>query len=402
MQGVVFFVVISLGGLLFFLSRSKSDTSASWVQFFSKGTDAGFGFKEIEILRRLSEKSQIEYPISIFTTQDQLDICIRAFVQDMSQKGQENETESQNFLAKLYDFRQRIAKNKSSTGSGISNSRQVSEGQNIQILLEGYGVFKSQVVKNTNQYLIASRPNSSKIPGVFSWLKQAVSVYFWREEDAGYVFDTEVIDEVLSRGISCLKIAHSDTLSRTQKRKSIRVKMHKPAFLYPLKREADASKIETMSGLKCFLEDLSDTGCAITVGGKGEPGLRIKAQFALNSAPIVMTGTVRSVQHKADINNSLLHIEADPLPIDIRNQILGGILGMLPEDEEDLPYRILNEEAKEAADHKESEGAEMVDNPQNTFAEGESGMEMKEDITDTEEGGAEAEMEEFIVTQQAS
>jgi hypothetical protein len=134
-------------------------------------------------------------------------------------------------------------------------------------------------------------------------------------------------------------------LFRTQKRKSIRVKLHKSAFLYLLAGEDDANKIEVNPGLKCFLEDLSDKGCAVTIGGKAAPGLRVKVQFALNNTPVIMTGTVRSVEYKEDLNRSLLHIESDPMAIETRNQILGEVFGMLPEEEEDLPFRVLDEEA---------------------------------------------------------
>jgi hypothetical protein len=60
-----------------------------------------------------------------------------------------------------------------------------------------------------------------------------------------------------------------------------------------------------------------------------------------------MDGIFRSVDFKEYINRSILHIEADPLPIEIRNQILGEVFGMLPdEDEEELPFRLLDEEAE--------------------------------------------------------
>jgi hypothetical protein len=151
---------------------------------------------------------------------------------------------------------------------------------------------------------------------------------------------------VYSKGISSLKINHSDSLFRTQKRKSIRIKLHKAAFLYLARENETPGKTEMIPGLKCFLEDLSDTGCAVAVGGRAEAGLRVKVQFALDNTAICMLGTVRSVDFREDANRSILHVEADPLPIDARNQILGEMFGMLPEDDEDeLPFRVLDDEA---------------------------------------------------------
>ncbi|MDR2618569.1 MAG: PilZ domain-containing protein [Treponema sp.] len=343
----VLIIIITASALgMVALSLTNKGKSASWLQFYAKGKDAGFGFKEIELLRRLAVKSNLEDPVSLFWSQNQLDVCIRSLVRSLHMTGEDSETGSQDFLSKLYDYRKKIEMDKPRIKNGISNSRQISDGQNLRILVSGSGVFKSQIVKNTNQYLAISRPVSNKLPGTFSWQGLKISVYFWREDDAGYVFDSEVLDEVFSKGIASLKISHSDSLFRTQKRKSVRVKLHKSAFLYLITNEEEAARIEVNPGLKCFLEDLSDTGCAVTIGGKAAAGLRIKVQFALNNIPIIMIGTVRSVEYKEDLNRSLLHIEADPLPIEIRNQILGEVFGMLPEEEEDLPFRLLDEEAE--------------------------------------------------------
>ncbi|MDR1566834.1 MAG: PilZ domain-containing protein [Treponema sp.] len=343
----VLVIIIAASALgMIVLSMTNKGKSASWLQFYAKGKDAGFSFKEIELLRRLAVKSNLEDPASLFWSQNQLDVCIRSLVRSLHMTGEDSETGSQDFLSKLYDYRKKIEMDKPRIKNGISNSRQISDGQNLRVLVSGSGVFKSQIVKNTNQYLAVSRPVSSKLPGTFSWQGLKISVYFWREDDAGYVFDSEVLDEVFSKGIASLKISHADSLFRTQKRKSIRVKLHKSAFLYLIANEEEAARIEVNPGLKCFLEDLSDTGCAVTIGGKAVSGLRVKVQFALNNIPIVMIGTVRSVEYKEDLNRSLLHIEADPLPIEIRNQILGEVFGMLPEEEEDLPFRLLNEEAE--------------------------------------------------------
>ena len=357
-------IIIAVSGIAVLVLSITSKERAGWVQFYAKGKDAGFSFKEIELLRRLAVKSNLENPSSLFWSQNQLDICIRSLVRSIHLSGGTVDQGNQDFLSKLYDFRKKIELEKPRLKNGISNSRQISDGQVLRVLVKGSGVFKSQIVKNTNQYITISRPTSTKIPGAFSWQGQNISIYFWREDDAGYVFDSDVIDEVFSKGISSLKISHSDSMFRTQKRKSIRVKLHKSAFLYLLNSEEDINKIEVNPGLKCYLEDLSDTGCAVTIGGKAGAGLRIKIQFALNNAPIVMSGTVRSAEYREEQNRSLLHVEADPLPIEIRNQILGEVFGMLPEEEDDLPFRMLDEEASGITEEGEGESVvPVIDEP---------------------------------------
>jgi len=354
----VLLILIAVSGILILILSVTNKERSGWIQFYAKGKDSGFSFKEIELLRRLAVKSSLDDPSSLFWSQNQLDICIKSLVRSMHLSGGGEDQVNQDFLSKLYDFRKKIEMEKPRIKHGITNSRQIGDGQNLRVLVTGSGVFKSQIVKNTSQYITISRPVSNKLPGTFSWQGQKISVYFWREDDAGYVFDSEVMDEVFSKGIASLKISHTDSLFRTQKRKSIRVKLHKAAFLYLLDNEEDINKIEVNPGLKCFLEDLSDTGCAVTIGGKALAGLRIKVQFALNNTPVVMPGTVRSVEFKEDINRSLLHIESDPLPIEIRNKILGEVFGMLPEEEEDLPFRLLGEETEGITAEPEAPKAE--------------------------------------------
>jgi c-di-GMP-binding flagellar brake protein YcgR len=271
--------------------------------------------------------------------------------------GESDDTGTQDFLSKLYDYRKKIEMDKPKVKNGITSSRQVSEGQPLRVLVTGTGVFKSQVVKTASQYLTISRPTNTKIPSGFSWNGQKISVYFWRADDAGYVFDSQVEDEVFSKGISSLKVSHSDSLFRTQKRKSVRIKLHKAAFLYLQKDDEAPGAIEVVPGLKCFLEDLSDTGCAVTVGGKAAAGLRVKIQFALDNTAVSMGGTVRSVDFREDANRTILHVEADSMPIETRNQILGEVFGMLPEEDDDLPFRLLDEEAEGMTGESASKGA---------------------------------------------
>jgi c-di-GMP-binding flagellar brake protein YcgR len=317
----------------------------SMLRFYAKGKDMGFGFKEIELLRRLAVKSDIEDPTSLFWSQNQLDLCIRSLVRSARLSGTFQSPEIQEFLSKLYDYRKKIEFEKPKVKNGLVSTRQIGESQSLRILAAGAGVFRSRLVKNTSQYITIARPAGPNVPRNFSWTGQRLAVYFWRENDAGYVFDADVTDEVYSKGNPALQITHSDTLFRTQKRKSVRMKTHKPAFLY-LQGQGDSDAVEAVPGLKCVLNDISDTGCAVTVGGKTAAGLRVKIQFTFDSSPLTMCGTVRSADYNEDANRSVLHIEADSLPPNVRNEILGEIFGT-QEEEEALPFRVTEEKSED-------------------------------------------------------
>jgi len=339
-------IILALVAAFFFVSRSQKEIPGNWINFFAKGKEAGFSFKEVETLRRIASNCNIDDPCLLFSSQEQLDICISSMVRGIRMSGGSEEQGNQDFLSRLYDYRTKLEMNKPVYKSGITSSRQISEGQKLKVLVTGTGVFKSDVVKNISSYLTISRPVNKKISTSVSWNGMKFAVYFWRDDDAGYVFDTEVIDEVYSKGISSLKIDHSDSLFRTQKRKSVRIRMHKAAFLYLATDDDVPGRLEIDPGLKCILEDLSDTGCAIVTGGQAAEGMRVKVQFALDNVPICILGTVRSVDFNAETNRSVMHIESDPLPLEMRNHILGEVFGMLPDDDDDeLPFRKLDQEA---------------------------------------------------------
>jgi len=354
---ILVIAVIVLGLLFFVVSRSKKEGGASWVQFFVKGREAGFSFKETEMLRHLAIQCNFEFPITVFESKSDLDKCIHSLVRSIKMSGETEERGAQDFLSKLYDYRKKIEIDKSTINS-ISNSRHISEGQTLRVLVAGNGVFRSHVIKNTNEYMTISRPVNKKNPSNMPWPGTQISVYFWRADDAGYVFDAEVLDEVYSLGYPALKITQGKSLFRTQKRKSVRTKLHKAAFLYPVPSHEPPHQIAIDPGLKCFLEDISDTGCAVTVGGRADSGIRVKVQFALNNAAVCITGTVRSTEFKEDANRSTLHIEAETLPIEIRNHILGEVFGMMPEEDEDeLPFRVLDGEMPSPGANSGSENA---------------------------------------------
>jgi hypothetical protein len=345
-----FFLVIAILFLCIVLfSRSGSSKhKGNWLQFFSKGKEAGFSIRELEQLRRLVTNCDIEDPASIFSSQKQLETCIRSVINAVRMSGDSEDPEIQDFLSRLFDYCKQLGIRNSEKRAVITTSRQISEGQILKILVPGTGVFKSEVIKNFGNYLTISRPVNQKISNHMEWQGLRVSVYFWREDDAGYVFDTEVLDEVFSKGISSLKVEHNDSLFRTQKRTSLRVKLHKAAFVY-LVNDMDPHKMEKAPGLRCMMEDVSDTGCAFRVTGTAPVGQRLKVQFSLDHIPICIPGTVRSVDYLEESNISVIHMEADSLPLATRNHILCEVFDMLPdEDEDELPFRVIEEEADKA------------------------------------------------------
>ena len=357
--------------IVFFSRSNKDKNKSSWVQFFARGKDAGFGFTEIDLLRKLAIKCNLEEPSSLFWSQAQLDRCIASYLKSTQLSGEDKKQHTQDFISKLYEYRKRIEFDKPQYKKGITDSRNIEEGQAIRILAESLGVYKSRLIKNTANYMTISRPTGPGLSVSFSWTGVKIAVYFWRKDDAGYVFDSVVQDEVYSKGLQALQISHSESMFRTQKRKSIRVKTQKPAYLYLSMGDNELNdEVETKPGLKCIVEDLSDTGCAITIGGKAAEGLRVKVQFSLNEFPIIMKGTVRSSEYNEEYKRSLLHIQADPLPAATQNRILGEVFGLEADKANLLSFNLLEDADDEEIPVLEGEDTDFSEENRSVFQNG--------------------------------
>ena len=345
---------------VFVATSSRAQKSGNWLQFFAKGKEAGFTIKDMEQLKQLATSCNIPDPLTIFQSKKQFETIIRSLVKTLHLSGEYNNPVTQLFLARLFDYYHKIEMQTTENKVKITTSRQISEGQSLRVLVAGTGVYKSEVVKNSTNNLTIARPVNSGSQSNMEWYGLKISVYFWREDDAGYVFDSEVIDEVFSKGISSLKIDHNDSLFRTQKRKSMRVKYQKPAFLYLVNDAENPHRLEKSPGLRVMLEDISGSGCAFKVLGQVTVGLRLKVQFLLDKIPVCVPGTVRSVDYYRDINTTIVHMEADPLPIGTKNYLLCEVFNLLPEEDEDeLPFRVIENEADGITEKSEDQKTEQ-------------------------------------------
>lgn len=294
----------------------------SWIEFYLKVKDAGLSYTEARMLKDAAQRAGVVDPTNILWSPRDLDRAIAALSAKLKEEGVDHNRESIVLMDHAYALRKHVEFEQPRFKYGIRSSRHIAQGQNLRVLVHGIGVFGSSVIDNQSRYLIIAYPSGARVPKNWVWKGKKVSIYFWRKEDAGYVFDSYVIDEMRIRNVPVLQISHSEALLRTQKRKSIRARSRLPAYLYLLKRiEGAYEKPERSPGLRALVQDLSEDGAAVAIGGKAVPGLLVKLQFGLDEASIVMSGTVRSVDYDAVNNRSIIHIEAVTPSPRMRNAI---------------------------------------------------------------------------------
>lgn len=334
---ILLFIVIGLSAAIFFFSRTKFG-NFPWISFYLKGKESGFVFREINMLRKVAVENRLKDPTALFWSIKQLDYSIKGIILKYRSQGLEADPTANDFVSKLFDFRKRVEFQLPKYKLGLKNTREIPARQRLKITLPSMSPFVSLVGENLRKYLAIEYPKGPKLPEGFSWKGQQISVYFWRQGDAGYVFSTKVIDDYYDRKYPILHIAHTSNLVRSQKRKSVRVELSKNATLYPLKTADQANEeIETSQGLRCRLVDISEDGAAVLIGGRAKVGLAIKLQFELVDHTIVLNGIIKGVNYDMNKNRSLLHIQAFPPSHYMKNNILTYVYNVFGHRDDELP-----------------------------------------------------------------
>jgi c-di-GMP-binding flagellar brake protein YcgR len=336
---IILLVIALLAVLLVILLRRAGGGRFPWLQFYLKGRESGFTLREINLLRRVAVEVKLENPTSLFWSIKQLDKSIKGTIIKYRARGRENDSEYNTLLGKLFELRKRVEFDLPKYKMGIKSSRKMAKNQQMRVTLPGLpGSFSSMILENLQRYLAISYPQGPKLPEGFSWKNQKVNAYFWRAEDAGYAFQTKVLDDHSDKQYPILHILHSENLVRSQKRQSVRVETDMSAELYPLQTIDQANEtLEEARGLRCKIADLSEGGAAIFIGGKAKAGLPIKFQFTIGEALVAMCGVVKGVNFDQKKNRSLLHVQAVPPSDTVRNRLLVYVYNLFGEREVNAP-----------------------------------------------------------------
>lgn len=322
------------------------------LQFYSTGMDAGFTFSEIRAFWQLAKQTNLAEPTALFVSPQTLNKAITAFITESRANHTDMSAHYQHLLGKLYKYRTKIDiahENKRTLDSTLY----LDKGQRLRVILPGHGVFQSEILKNDVNIVIKlpTQKNVAKLAAE-KWLKKDVSVYLWRKGDAGYVFDSTVLAADLHNGYPALHLQQTNKLLRTQKRRSVRAACTIMAQLYVLsgEKQVDYNTVEMEPGCKCLLEDISEDGALIRVGGKGRSNVPIKIQFELDGKLIVMFGLVRAVEYNKAHNQSRLHFECVHISDDRRNAVLSFVYNTLPASAKEVLEALRETEADGAQD----------------------------------------------------
>ena len=188
---VILLALAFLAVLAVVLLRRAGGGRFPWLQFYMKGRESGFIFREINLLRRVSIETKLENPTALFWSIKMLDRALKGTIIKYRARSQEQDPEYNLLLSKLFELRKRVEFDQPKYKLGIKSSRKLLPKQGLRIMLPGLGPFGSIVVENLTRYMAVSHPQGPKLPDGFSWKNQKVGIYFWRAEDARLLLPDE-------------------------------------------------------------------------------------------------------------------------------------------------------------------------------------------------------------------
>jgi c-di-GMP-binding flagellar brake protein YcgR len=218
--------------------HSLKDHNINKHTFKTLGISVGLIPEEIKMLLNLVVNNNIKAPYTCFTNIKVLDGILKKGFHEINHKEELEDTDRDQKIAMLFEIKAKIEAN-SKSNAGISSTHLVEVGQKMILFIKGKGYYYLKVLRNTHQSLLVELM-SEKITRRLLAKGEYLKVYFWREGDAGYIFESSVISQ--QENVRSFEIKHSDHLLRTQKRKYRRIPVNIRGNYYPIHSIVEGGK----------------------------------------------------------------------------------------------------------------------------------------------------------------
>lgn len=222
----IFFIIIVVIIVLFFVLRKKgvfdsflTTKKKEHKMFEDAATVRGIPKEYIDAILSILDFVPIKSPVLLFASKQNFETFLIKALSTLKLKdknfGNINLTLIKN---RLYSLLSNLDSYFKDIKKQIS-SKDLNVGKRVRIYIADYGYFFTEVIASLDKGFVVKKPKMEKEPK--SW-KLPVTVYFWRDNDAGYSFESYIEDEVEETMIQGLLIRHSDNLLRYQKRRYLR------------------------------------------------------------------------------------------------------------------------------------------------------------------------------------
>jgi c-di-GMP-binding flagellar brake protein YcgR len=279
---------------------------AQYSRFVFSRTAKAMGLPGVhaDTLQTLVLACKVKQPFLVFSSAGLLDDVLRKGIYSIDNTRSYSEEEKERRKAVLYEIKQ-ILESNTRKATNLKSTQYLRPGQALTITPETGGHYASKIVSNMKDFLTVSAP-STPAEGGTRWMRGTkLSVYFWRENDAGYSFPSKVLGYDTVKGVACVLIQHGKALRREQRRRARRKPIMRACFFYPIhiaevgfgRKAEKKATVELQHRALGTVVDLSAGGCAVQAMSPFEPGALVMIEFDIDKkAPIRAFGKVKRVR----------------------------------------------------------------------------------------------------------
>jgi c-di-GMP-binding flagellar brake protein YcgR len=340
----VILIVVIVALVAFYVLRFRGGKERfPWYDFYSKGRREGFSFKEIGFLKNIVIQNRVEKPQSIFWSTKQLDRCLRPAILKINADEEMSPGYKLEMLDKLLDLRTKAEFNLPRYKKKIRDTLSLLPRQKLVVRDANYGTFTSWIVEITRKNIVITYPTGQKAAETLAWTGRKITISFWRADDAGYEFETKVLEQITHEEFPLLYICHSSNLQRKQLRKFARVEVGIRTQFSPVevaKTEGGSKAFVSKRAYMGKIIDLSEGGCCMLAGRLLKKNDRLKLDFEITAEKrIVALGVIVGVSNTGDERVRKLNIMFVKMSRQARQNILLYVYNIFGEREEDVKSR---------------------------------------------------------------
>ena len=292
---------------------AAEEEASSGASFRRAARSFGLPAAHVAMLENLVRVTKVKQPTMIFRSSGLLDDTLKKGLYSLQAARNIAPEEREKRAALIFQIKQIIERG-SGRGAALRSTTLLKPGQALSVAPEGRASFASRLVSNMKDFLTVAAPHPTAGTDA-RWMRGTqLSVYLWRDGDAGYSFQSKVLGYDTVKGISCILIQHSRTLRREQRRRNRRRQIMRACFYYPIRIDEvpegrtvqrRASVERSRRGLGTVI-DLSAGGCGIQTVAPLDKGKLVLVEFDIDrQAPVRAFGKVVSARRQGNRGGSM-------------------------------------------------------------------------------------------------
>jgi c-di-GMP-binding flagellar brake protein YcgR len=281
----------------------------------------------LALLEYLLRATKAVRPFQVFSSPAVLDDVLRKGIYALQQNHSLKEEDRQRRMSAIFQIKQIIERNTRRSG-GIRSTTTLRTGQSVEMITEKGERHRSRVVSSMRDILAVAAPQGPD--GMARRWPRGTRIRrsFWREGDAGYVFESKVLGYDTVKGTLCFLVHHAKTLRREQQRRFRRTDLNRPCFFYPIhvvslegRRGGRRAVVQENMRLLGNLLDISAGGCSINSAYPLKTGSLCKIEFELGRRQhMAVFGKVRAVGRQGT-RGGIMHVMFTRMSTAYLNQI---------------------------------------------------------------------------------